>query len=258
MCLFIDDNMIMPEGGSVPAGTVLTVRKGEIFYRQPLGRPHAVSLSSDVEFSFLGQRVLIGKSDQLIPAQVFGSTAGQVKNGDSLYCTVAKRTGKKRIVGLSEVAAVGMDLDAIAKLRHVQTQTCVIDVGGNGIAEKAFIADTSNRQEIIPEAISPVALNKPGAMRMPGESEARMGFDGPVGILGNMSATLHVIEEGKPLMFHNGATLFSAGSLPYTIEAFGGRFTVLSYDKRTKSARIRVDRPFAAVEYRVRTELRRQ
>lgn len=250
-------NMIMADGGSVAAGSVVTARKGEVFYRQPLGRSQAASLESDVTFAFLGQTITIGSGEQLIRSTISGTAEELVGLRDSLFCTPARFTGKKRVVGMSEIAEVGMDLDAIRKLRHVQTQTCVIDSGSDGTADKAFVADTSNRQAIVAVAIAPTPIRKLGIARMPGESEARIRFDGPVGIIGNMSTTLQIVEEGKLLAFGNGQTLFR-GSLPHTVESFGGSFTILSYDSRTKSARIRIDRGFAPVEYGVHTEIRRR
>jgi hypothetical protein len=251
-------NMIMPEGGSAPVGSVVTVRKGEVFYRQPLGRSHAISVQEDVRFSFLGQALVISKDEQLIQSKVSGTTASLVGDKDALYCTPPKLTGKKRIVGLSEVAEVGMDFDALAKLRHVQTQSCLIDAGSDGTADKAFFADTSNRNPITPVAIAPTPIRKLGIARMPGESEIRILFNGPAGILGNMSVSLQIVEEGKFLSFRNGQTFFKGSAMPNSIESFGGRFTLLSYDSKAKSAEIRIDRPFTSAEYGVRTVIQRR
>ncbi len=251
-------NAIMAEGGSVAPGTVLTVKKGEIFYRQPLGRTMVAVPEAEITFSFLGQPVVIGAGEQLLRSTISGRAEALLQGVDALYCTPAKRTGKKRVVGMSEIADVEMDLDAIARLRHVQTQSCLIDKSGDGSLDLAFIADTSNRQEIVPVAIAPVPIRKLGIAPMPGESEARMKFDGPVGIVGNMSTTLQIVEEGVPLAFGNAQTLFRGGSLPRTFETFGASFTILSYDSKTKTAEIRVDRPFAPVEYGVQTVIGRR
>jgi hypothetical protein len=230
---------------------VVTVRKGEIFYRQPLGRSQAAQVEAAVSFSFLGKAVLIGTDEPLLWSRVSGRAGGLVGYDDALYCTPAKRTGKKRVVGMSEVAAVEMDLDAIAKLRHVTTQNCLIDKRTDGSADLAFVADTSNRQEFAAVAIAPTRIRKLGTVKMPGESEARIKFDGPVGIIGNMSTSLQIVEEGVPLKFGNAQTMFRGASLPRTVETFGGSFTILSWDGKTKTARIRIDRPFAPVEYGV-------
>lgn len=251
-------NVIMPADASFKEGEILTVKKGEIFHRQRLGRTHVAALVSDVTFTFLGQTTAISKDEQLIESAASGASGDQIQAGDILYCTAAKRTGKKRIVGVSEVNAVGMDFDAIAKLRNIQTQSCLVDVGGDGIAEKAFVADTSNRELITPVFIPPVKIERLGRAPMPGESEARIVFDGPVGIIGNMSISLHVVEEGKPLAFDNGQRLFNGSTLPRTIEMLGGSFTILSYDSKTKSGQIRMDRPLAASGYGVHTQLVRR
>jgi hypothetical protein len=250
-------NTIMADGGSVAPGTEVTVTKGEIFYRQPLGRSQVAALEAQVAFTFLGQPVVIGTGDQLLRSTISGRAAGLVWVSDALYCTPAKRTGKKRVVGMSEVSAVGMDLDAISRLRHVQVQSCLIDKRNDGTVDQAFIADTSNRQEIVPVAIAPTRIRQLGTAPMPGESEARMRFDGPVGIIGNMSTTLEIVEEGNSLKFGNAQTLFR-GSLPHTVETFGASFTILSYDRDTKSAQIRIDRPFAPIEYGVHTQIVRR
>ena len=251
-------NVIMADGGSVAPGSVVTARKGEVFYRQPLGRSHAASLDADVTFTFLGQPVTVGKDDQLIESRVSGAATALIGEHDALYCTAPRLTGKKRVVGLSELSEIGMDFEAIAKLRHVQVQSCLIDTHGDGTMERAFVADTSNRNEITAVAITPTPFRKLGIARMPGESEARMVFDGAVGIIGNMSTSFQIVEEGKPLKFSNGQTLFRGGEMPRTVESFGGQFTILSYDGKTKSAQIRIDRPFAPVPYGVRTVLQRR
>ncbi len=245
-------NVIMPDGGSIPAGATISVKKGEIFYRQPLGQSHAVNLTGGLTFSFLGQSVNIREEDQLTHSEISGLTSRLVSPADTLYCTAAKQTGKKRIVGMSEL--FGLSLDDIAKLRHVQIQNCVIDTGSDGTANSAFVADTSYREKIRPVDIAPTAIRKLGLTRMPGESEARMMFDGPVGIIGNMSMSLSIVEGGKPLSFGNGQTLFRG--VPHSVEALGGSFTILSWDRKAKTAQIRVDRQFAAAEYGVTTELR--
>lgn len=250
-------NAIMAEGGSVAPGTVVTVRKGEIFYRQPVGRTQVSVPEAGIAFSFLGQPVVIAAGEHLLRSTITGRAASLVWDSDTLYCTPARRTGKKRVVGLSEVGEVGMDLDAIARLRHVQTQNCLVDKRSDGSLDLAFVADTSNRQEIVPVAIAPVQIRRLGTAPMPGESEARMKFDGPVGIIGNMSTTLQIVEEGVPLAFGNAQTLFK-GNLPHTVETFGASFTILSYDGKTKTAQIRVDRPFAPIEYGVHRVMQRR
>lgn len=251
-------NTIMAEGGSVAPGTEVTVRKGEIFYRQPLGRTQAAALEAPVSFDFLGQAIAIGADEPLLWSRISGRAGALVDYGDALYCTPAVRTGKKRVVGMSEVADVEMDLNAIAKLRHVHVQNCLIDKRTDGSVDLAFVADTSNRKEIVPVAIAPTRIRKLGTVRMPGESEARLRFDGPVGIVGNMSTSLQVVEEGAPLAFGNAQTMFRASSLPRTVETFGASFTILSWDGKTKTARIRVDRPFAPVEYGVHRSIQRR
>lgn len=251
-------NVIMAADDSFKEGEIVTVKKGDVFHRQHLGRSNAAHLDSTVTFYFLGQAASIQKGEQLIKSSASGVSAGQIQASDILYCTAAKRTGKKRVVGVSEVNAVRGDFDAIAKLRHVQTQTCVIDVGGDGFVENAFVADTSNRELIAPVSITPTKVEQLGLVAMPGESEARVVFDGPVGILGNMSVSLQLIEEGKPLAFDNGQRLFNGSTLPRTVEMLGGSFTVLSYDSKTKSGQIRIDRAFAASPYGIHTQLMRR
>jgi hypothetical protein len=256
--LLVDEsrNAIMPDDGKVVPGTIVTAKKGEIFFRQPLGRTYAAALEADVSFTFLGKSVTIAKSEQLIRAHASGTASNLVGSKDSLYCTAAKLTGKKRVVGMSELAEIGMDLDAIAKLRHVRTQSCLIDVGRDGTADKAFVADTSNRDEFAAVAITSTSISKLGLARMPGESEARVMFDGMVGIIGNMSTSVQIVEEGIPLAFGNSQTMFKGSGLPHTVSAFGGVFTILSYDKKNKSAQIRIDRAFATGEYDVKTTIR--
>ncbi|MEO8722346.1 MAG: hypothetical protein ABI395_02325 [Sphingobium sp.] len=249
-------NMILPDGGSVQLGTVVSVSKGGIFYRQPLGRSHVASLASEVQFSFLGQNIMVQPDEQLIQSQVWGTTAGQLSDNDKLYCSKAVQTGKKRTVGLSEIGAVGMDLDAIAKLRYVRTQTCLIDDDGDGTVDRAFVADTSNRETALPVKIAPTSIVALGVVRMPGESEARMIFNGASGLFGTMTVSFQIVEEGKILSFGNGIMDFGPNSFPHAVEISGGKFTILSYDPRQKVAQIRVDKQFTGGDYAIHTEIR--
>jgi hypothetical protein len=250
-------NVILPANAPFPTGQVATVSKGGVIYRQALGRSHVVQISEDISFTQNGQIVVIAKADHLIESKVQGTMSRVIGYGSSLYCTPAKPTGKKRVVGLSEFSELGGDLDAVRKLRHIHVQNCIVDRNQDGIAERAFLADNSVREDIFPSDIPPVRISSPGVVRMPGESEVRMVFDGPVGILGNISTSLVVIEEGKRLAFSNGQMLFQGSALPKTISFFGGQFTILSYDRKSKTAQIRLDRPFSPVSYGVTTTFTR-
>jgi hypothetical protein len=159
---------------------------------------------------------------------------------------------------MSEIGAIGLDLDKIRKLRNGQTQNCVVDSDGDGSVDRAVIADTGDRENLLPVAIVPMALRENGFQIMPGESDARLVFDGVVGIMGNMSVSLQIMEEGRPLPFGNGQRMFRATGLPHTVEIFGSSVTIVSYDSSTKTAQIRIDRGFSGGSYKVSTTIERR
>ena len=74
-----------------------------------------------------------------------------------------------------------------------------------------------------------------------------------VGIIGNMSTTLEIYENGNRLAFDNGQMMFRGSELPHTSTVSGAQFTILSYDPKTRTAQIRLDRPFSGGEYKVET-----
>jgi hypothetical protein len=244
-------NEILSTGGPRAAATVISAHKGEVFYRQPLGRPNVKSLQVDLEFTYKGQTARITREEQLLQSSVLGSGGDKLMYRHRFYCTVARLTGKRRIVGMSEVGMTGMDLDKIKKLRNVQTHNCVVDTDGDGLVDRAVIADTSDREEIVPVAVTPTMIRDNGVQTMPGESEARLVFDGLGGIIGNMSVSLEIFEEGKRLAFGNGQVLFRGDSVPRTLDVFGAKVTVLAYDNASKTAQIKVERGFSGGPYQV-------
>jgi hypothetical protein len=251
-------NEILPGTMSVAVGTTITAKKGEVLFRQALGRPDLMALQTSVAFTYNGQSVQIEPDAQLLSSKLIGTAGEKFAYRYRFYCTAPRPTGKKRILGLTELGTTGMNLDLIKKLRFGQTQNCVVDSNGNGRADKAFVADTGDRTDLVLVDIPETSMRDIGAQRMPGESEARLVFDGAGGIFGNLALRMAIVEEGKPLAFGNGQRLVASGNLPAVVNVFGAQVTVLSYDTKAKTVEVRIDRGFAGGPYQVQTTIERR
>jgi len=247
-----DPYQILPADGSVSMGTVVTVGKNEVFYRQPIGIPDPVIPSENISFEFHGLTARMEKGVPLIRSKALGSAKRYLIGNLGIFCAPPVVSGKRRPLGWSEAwGMMSSTIIEIKKLRSIQAQACVVDSDGDGAADKAFIADTARREDVRPIDIPPVSLSVAPAIFLPGLSEARLMFNGRGGLVGNLNISFQIFESGEPLSFDNGQMLIGSANLPQTRQFAGASYTVLSYDAATQTAKIRIDRPFEPGEYKV-------
>ena len=243
-------NRILPVADTVSPGTELTVSRGDIFYRQPVGQSFVAILEKDVSLSIAGKSATLPKGARLNVARVAGDAAAKLDGHHGVFCAGAE-SNWNAAKGMANLMTLG--LFSAGQRHNVQTQLCLVDSDGDSAADRAILAGAKREEDRTPIVIDPTPISVTRDVPLPGESEARLRFSGGVGIIGNIGIDLEVIENGRPLAFSNGRTLISKGSLPRDVSIFGARFTLLSYDPQTKTARIRWLNGFVPGQYRVNT-----
>lgn len=253
---------IMKDGGSVAAGSIVTVKKGQIFYSQPLGDIDGATVENEVNFTFRDQNFTIGKDVNLRLSRIYGKGSQSISNGYALYCTPKQYNGNRRkMLGFSESLLVLNNIDLINELRRISTQSCLVDSDGDGKLDRAFISDTSNNKNVLAVEIPHTSVKKYDILRRSDENAAKIAFVGSsVGIVDKILGTtnkiiinLLIVEDSIARSFDNTTVIFNYKKLPETFNIFGSKITVLSYDQLTESAQIRIDRGFPGGEYGVTT-----
>lgn len=234
-------------GTAIPAsGDELVITKGQVFHSKPVGQQTQAQLGDDVQLIVGGENLTLKTGTLLLPArEVTGSAAPALKNAD-VYCAGlgSDLAQNKRFGG-----AFGALL--VRRVAPANPRMCLVDGDRDGKVEQTFLLETRLEDNYPLHDIAPIPVTLTRDAPLPGESEIRLRFAGQVGLVGNLGFDLEIVESGKPLSFTNGRTVISAGKLPTDVTIMGARFTVLSYDRGTKAARIRWLGGFAPGTYSV-------
>lgn len=239
-------NKFLPAEGVAP-GTELTVKRGDVILRNPVGRAWTAVLGGDVTLAIADKNEVIPAGTDLQVAQA-GGDAGRRLEASQVYCSASRLDSGKAAANLLTLGLAGR-----AHRTGVLTQFCLVDSDGDARVDRAFLVGSKRPEDQKPIPIPPTPVTVAHDVPLPGESEARLRFAGQAGLFDNLGFDLEVVENGKPLSYSNGRTLVSKATLPRDVRVFGASLTVLSYDPATKTARIRVNNGFPAVEYGVST-----
>lgn len=217
-------NKVLPGEDKLAPGTEITVGKGEIFYRRPVGRSLTALLGAELALTVGGKSTILPAGARLEVARTIVLEHGTPSLGKSgrTFCAPAERESDDHV-----------------------PQFCFFDSDGDGLVDKAFLAGVRRKTGLEPVAIKPTPVSLASDVPLPGESEARIRF------AGNLRFDLEVVEEGKSLSYSNGRTALKKSKLPADVSFFGGSFTVLSYDSATDQARIRWNSGFSEGEYSI-------
>jgi hypothetical protein len=242
-------NRILPGEDKLVPGEEFTVKKGEVFYRRPVGRAWTAVLGGELKLTIAGKSATLPKGTMLnVARNVQGDAAGQLKQPAMVFCAPTQNNwnAAKGIANL-------LTLTMFARSERVGalSQFCLVDTDGDSVVDKAFLAGANKAEDQVPVDVSPTPVAVARNVPLPGESEVRLRFAGGVGILGNIGVDLEIVEQGQMLRYSNGRTLVPKGKLPRDVNVFGASFTILSYDGDKKEARIRWNSGFRPAEYGV-------
>lgn len=217
-------NKVLPAEDKLAPGAEITVGKGEIFYRRPVGRSLAARLGAELVLNVGGRSATLPAGAPLEVGRIVimeHGTPSFQKTGQ-IFCV---RTESEEDV--------------------VVTGFCFFDSDGDALVDKAFLAGVRRKAGLEPVAIKPTKVSVESDVPLPGESEVRLRF------AGGLRFDLELIEEGKRLSYSNGRTVVKKSNLPADVNVFGASFTVLSYDSESDEARIRWKSGFLADQYSI-------
>lgn len=241
-------NKFLSPAQPIEPGTEITVRKGDIVLRAPVGRSVAAFLEGDLSLAIAGQTASIAKGTELRVMKLQGGTAGSQLGVPIVFCSEANYDAGKAFASL-----LTLGLASSGRRTAIMTQFCLADTDRDGLVEKAFLVGAKRAEDLAPVDVTPTKVVLKADSPLPGESEARLRFHGNVGYFGNIGFDLEVVESGNKLKFSNGLTYLSKKDLPKELNIYGARLTVLSYDPDKKEARVRIDKGFKEFEYSITT-----
>jgi len=239
-------NQVLEVPDDHAGGTEVVITQGEIFHRKAVGQALQAVLNNDLRLAVGSEDIALSAGTALSPVrELSGSAAGSLANTQVFCAEISPGSAHDAApVGGLTALLIGRRIPAVRRL-------CMVDSNRDGLMEKAFVVGAKVMEAQSLRDIPPVPVTFAHNLPLPGESEMRLRFAGRGGLLGNLGFDLEVVEEGKPLTFSNGRTVISADKLPHDVNIMGARFTVLSFDNATRTARIRWIRGFAPTTYGV-------
>lgn len=243
--------VILPSEETHAPGLERSIAPGDILMRAPLGWADAATISQDVSLEIAGLRETISSDAMLFgAASARGGDLAGLPEGRRIYC------GEQRVNAVGAVAGIAtFGLTNIGSRVARVRRFCLADVDSDGRFERAFLVGAKRAADQHMIEIAPVpyeaAVNRPIG---PGNFiQVRFGAGGLLGnplifidyFRGNILQPIDDLYtgEGRAMIRTRAATAFRTTPRGFAIGP--AQFTMLSFDRQTKAARIRYERDFS-------------
>jgi hypothetical protein len=242
--------VILPPEETHASGEERAVVPGDIVMQAPLGWADAATLSQDVSLEIAGLRETIRAGALLsgITSARGGDLAG-LPEGRRIYCAPQSVNAVGAVAGIATFGLTNIG-SRVARVRRF----CLVDVDSDGRFERAFLVGAKRSADQHMIEIAPLAYDAAANRPMgPGNFvQVRFGAGGILGnplifvdyYLGNIPQPIDSLYtgEGRAMIRTRAATAFRTTPRQFAIGP--AQFTVLSFDRETKAARIRYERDF--------------
>jgi hypothetical protein len=242
--------VILPSEESHAPGLERAVVPGDIVMRAPLGWADAATLSQDVSLEIAGLRETIPAGTLLsgVTSASGGDLAG-LPEGRRIYCAAQSVNAIGAVAGIATFGLTNIG-SRVARVRRF----CLADLDSDGRFERAFLVGAKRSADQHMIEIAPLAYeaerNRP--MGAGNFVQVRFGAGGLLGnplifveyYLGNIAQPIDSLYtgEGRAVVRTRAATAFRTTPRQFAIGP--AQFTILSFDRETKAARIRYERDF--------------
>lgn len=243
--------VILPSEETHAPGLERAIAPGDILMRAPLGWADAATIRQDVSLEIAGLGETISSASMLsgVTSARGGDLAG-LPEGRRIYC------GEQRVNAVGAVAGIAtFGLTNIGSRVARVRRFCLVDGDADGRFERAFLVGAKRAADQHMIEIAPVPYE---AMRNhpigPGDFvQVRFGAGGLLGnplifvdyYRGNILQPIDALYtgEGRAMIRTRAATAFRTTPRGFAIGP--AQFTMLSFDRETKAARVRYERDFA-------------
>ncbi|MEA3015204.1 MAG: hypothetical protein QOD42_3749 [Sphingomonadales bacterium] len=247
----VSGTVILPPEETHAPGLERAVVPGDILMRAPLGWADAATIRQDVSLEIAGLRETISSDSVLfgVTSARGGDLAG-LPEGRRIYCGEQRVNAVGAVMGVATFGLTNIG-SRVARVRRF----CLADLDSDGRFERAFLVGAKRAADQHMIEIAPVPYE---AMRNhpigPGNFvQVRYGAGGLLGnplifadyYFGNIPQPIDSLYtgEGRATIRTRAATAFRTTPRAFAIGP--AQFTVLSFDRETKAARIRYERDFA-------------
>lgn len=242
---------VLPATEPVPAGTEKRVAPGELLMSAPLGWFDRATLDAPLTVEISGIPSSLAAGTILYGSTAKGGDLDALAPGSRVYCAPGVPSAEKMIA-----SAMTFGLSTLASRVAQVTQLCLIDSDANARFDRAFLVGlkrAADRKMVGLDAGYKGEQNQP----IPG---ARIDvFYRNGGLLPGVNISTEVTVEGKKLdllgvamVLDSGTELytrlnqtFNGRTLPRAFDVASARVMLTGYDRASKSATFRFDRPFS-------------
>lgn len=243
--------VILPSEETHAPGLERAVAPGDILMRAPLGWADAATISREVSLEIAGLRETIPAGALLsgVTSASGGDLAG-LPEGRRIYCAAQSVNAVGAVMGVATFGLTNIG-SRVARVRRF----CLADLDSDGRFERAFLVGAKRSADQHMIEIAPLAYESERNRPMgPGNFvQVRFGAGGLLGnplifvdyYLGNILQPIDALYtgEGRAAVRTRAATAFR--TTPRQFAVGPAQFTVLSFDRETKAARIRYEQDFA-------------
>lgn len=241
-------NRVLSPQSPVEAGQEIVAKENDVILRNPVGSSTSGQLDGDVTLQIAGKSETLPKGMRLVAATTYGDAAAKLPKGSHIYCSSAKTDFAKSFASL-----LTLGISNVATRTGATTQFCLVDGDRNGTVESAFLAGAKKAGDLAIIPVTETPILRLENVPLPGESEARIRYVGPVGLFGNIGFDLEVLESGNRLVFGNGRAVVGSKNIPSTVRLFGAVIDILEYDPKTKRAKLRLQSGLGEGVYTIQT-----
>lgn len=255
--------VILPSEETHQAGSERAIAPGDILMRAPLGWADAATVGQTVSLEIAGLAETIASGSVLHAAtEARGGDLASLPEGRRIYCGETRVNAIGAVMGLATFGLTNIG-NRVARVRRF----CLVDRDADGRFEGAFLVGAKRAADQHVVEIAPVPYEAARNQPIGPGNFVQVRFQAG-GLLGNPLIFIEYFltnvpqpidwlytGEGRDIVRSRAATAFRTVPRPFRIGP--AAFTILSFDRETKAARIRYERDFAltpvAVGFRPQT-----
>ena len=230
------------------AGQELTLAPDGVVTRSPAVQAPLATLQDPIELSIASIEQSLPAGTELQFVSVGGDAAERLEPVPGAYCAIPRGADAGTAVRAAvEVMAFGL-FRGLNRSAPFSTH-CFLDRDGDGRFETAFLSGARREADLEPLAVGPIAATIVRDRPIDGVSEGRIVYAGPNRRGTRISFRFETADEAGEAVQPEVRSTLNIRDLPRTITIQGAQIEVQSYDRATRSVRLRLVRPMAPGGY---------
>lgn len=232
--------MILAEQGASDREPIFA-KDGDVILEQKIGFRDAAILEQDIQFEIAGHDIKLATGHVLQKATIRHPPDHIYPKDPIFYCDLSQINLAK-----ATIAVATLGLAELGQRTLSGTRLCFAGSNGNSTLSHAVLIGAQGKDSA-PVFIPELRYTRKEKVPLSGENYARITFEG-LSLTGRLKFNFEVVENGKPLAFTSFRKI-KQDELPTIVRHNSAVYKIEKYDKDSRSAEIKVLKPFPEGEY---------